>query len=145
MSSSFTCGTSYFYVSNRRFFALVSLAIEVAQGVAASDADQAYIAKLKEFDDGSFPGIDLDLGKFFTELAERKFWSEIFLRLAWEFYDRQRGNHDPQGRHIIPVIAECYTISRMLEQLVKETDRDWWALPAPADDRPGPFRLKCLP
>lgn len=145
MSSNFTCGTSYFYVSNRRFFALISLAIEVAQGVACSDAELAYVAKLKKFDEDSFPGIGIDLDQFFVDLAERKFWSEVFLRLAWEFYDRQRGNHGQQGRHIIPVIAECYTISRMLQQLVNQTEQDWLPLPAPEDDRPGPFRFKCLP
>jgi hypothetical protein len=145
MSSSFDCGTSYFYVSNRRFFALISLAIEVAQGVASTTAEHTYIAKLKKFDEESFPGIGLDLDEFFTELDERKFWSEVFLRLAWEFYDRQRGNHDHQGRHIIPVIAQCFTICRMLEQLVNQTESGWTPLPAPEDDRPGPFRFKGLP
>ena len=145
MSGSFECGSSYFYVSNVRFRTYVEYAIEVGGRLAQTDAEQSFVAKLREFEGSIWPGIGLDLEKFFVDIAERKFWSVAFLQLAGEFYERQRGDHSQQGRLIIPVIAECYTLSRMLCQLVNQTEPDWNPLPITDEHQPGPFRLKCLP
>ncbi len=143
MAGNFTSGGSYFYVSNSRFCGLIELAIEVGDHIALPP-QKTYVERLREFHGGIWPGIGLNLEEQFSELGERKFWSTVFATLAWDYFDRSRGDQSQRGWQVA-MIAQCYTLSCMLTQLVNQVEHPWEPNPQPVDDRPGPFRFKSLP
>ena len=133
MSSSFACGSQYFYLSNRRAFVFIEAAIELASELAESDQQKQFTAKFDSWWKAeSYPGIDISLEKLFPTVDEQKFWAQVFECLGWRVYQRRWGNQENETWQV-GFISHCHLISLMLNSLVWQVDRHWYPTPADFD------------
>ena len=142
MAGAFMCGKSYVYLSNNRVSALVEGAIEVAQDIAVTETEKDSLARLKNWWDEAWNGIDIDLAERFHTTEEFKLWAQAFESLGWRVFQRKWGNQADETWQV-GFIASCHVISRMLTELVWKEDRMWF--PAKGDIegiRPDPMRIQ---
>ncbi len=132
MASNITIDEQFLWVSNARLFGLVELASEVGADLANTEEERAYVARLSEFGQSAFPGIELDLAARFPTTAERKWWARVFHVVARRVYLRALGNQADQTWQP-SMIGDAYVIARMLTHAVQVTELAWH----PSTDEPG--------
>jgi hypothetical protein len=117
------------YVANRRLSTLVEFALQVG---AERPSGSEFVAKLQQFWDEAFPGINFDLKERFPTLEEQKFWATCFFDLGQRIFLRQIGNQDADTWQA-SAITDAHTIARELFSQVQAADPDWWprSLPPP--------------
>ena len=120
----FLADQSAFWVSNKRLSTLLEFGIQVAsEGVLAAD-EPKWLEKLRQFNDTSWPGIDLDLDGRFPSIEEKKFWARIYSNVARRIFLRQLGNHEMTFWQS-SAIGDAYLISRILTHAVQQVEAGW--------------------
>lgn len=145
MSSSIALGEQFLWVSNRRLSTLVSFACDVGRELATAEPETAFVSRLQEFSDTSYPGIDFDIDEVFASLPEKKWWAGFFHRVAHRIYRDRLGNQDDQTWQP-SAIGDAYVVARMLTRAVQEVEGGW----SPSIDEPadaaaytsGPIRVR---
>lgn len=110
------------YVANRRLDTLIEFALQVG---AERGIGSEFIARLRQFQDEAFPGINFDLKGRFPTLDEQKFWATCFFDVGQRIFLRQLGNQDIDSWQA-GAITDAHTIARELLSQVQAADPDWW-------------------
>jgi hypothetical protein len=110
------------YVSNARLSTLIEFALQVA---AKQGTGMESVAKLRQFWDEAFPGINFDLKERFPTLEEQKFWATCFFDVGQRIFLRELGNQDVETWQV-SAITDAHTIARELLSQVQAVDPDWW-------------------
>ncbi len=113
MSSCISGSGKLFFVSNQRLNTLIAFVLQVAATKSGNPEETSWISKLKQFDDGSYPGIDLNLDVMFPSLAEKKFWSECFHEVSDGILSKRLGNHAVNNWQA-SAICDSENIARLL-------------------------------
>ena len=124
MSSAFRYHDQFFYVSNRMFFRLIDLGLEVGTKVATNDAEKTFVTGLRQKNATFFPGYDLAIETEFPSLDERKFWARVYFDVAYLIFRREIGQHDATfWQH--STIGNAYLLARMITRSVQEEELAW--------------------
>lgn len=125
MSSAICYKDQFCYVSNKRFDALVSFAIEVGENEAKNDEEVGYVETLKYKRNNEFwNGYDLYIEKDFSATNERKFWARCLFNVAHLIFNRKFGNNDISFWQA-SAIGDAYIFARMLTRSVQEEELGW--------------------
>jgi hypothetical protein len=124
VSSAITLGEQFIYVANRRLSALIGLACEVGGELARDDAENDLVARLREFDETAYPGIDFHLDEVFSTSSEKKWWARVFHLVARRVF--LRGLEDQAIVTWQPsLIGDAYVVARMLTHAVQQVEPGW--------------------
>jgi hypothetical protein len=127
MTTFIIMGDQQLVVSNRRFFAHISFAQEVAVELAETDQQKCFVSDFKRWwDTEFFNGFDFDLDHVFPSIDQKKFWAICFQELAHRIYRREIGNQDDQTWQPT-AIGDAYMTSRMLVDAVSKEINEPWA------------------
>jgi hypothetical protein len=110
------------YVSNARLSTLIEFALQVA---AEQGTGIELVAKLRQFWNEAFPGINFDLKERFPTLEEQKFWATCFFEVGQRIFLRRLGNQAVESWQA-SAITDAHTIARELLSQVQAADPDWW-------------------
>ena len=124
MSGQISLGSQNFWVSNARLSSLIESALEVAAQRAASASEQQYVASLIECQNGSWPGIDMDLAERFPTVDEKKFWAAVIYDVDRLVFLRKLGNQKVTFWQS-SFICDAGSIARMLTLAVQEIELAW--------------------
>jgi hypothetical protein len=123
-ASAFRYHDQFFYVSNRMFFRLIELGLDVGQKVAGTDEGKAYVSGLRERSASFYPGYDLVVEREFQSREERKFWARVYFDLVYLIFRREIGQHDVTfWQH--STIGDAYLLARMITRSVQEEEVAW--------------------
>ena len=112
-------------LNNMLFSRLVDFAIEVAERSAISD-EHPYLDKMKQMRDHEFwPGRGIEIVRDFPHVAERMFWSRVFLDLSRAIFDRQVGEHSHKFWQA-QTIHLAYDAGMVFLEAVREDAPEWF-------------------
>jgi hypothetical protein len=120
MASAFRYHDQFFYVSNRMFFRLIELGLDVGH----TDEEKAYVSGLRERNASFYPGYDLVIEREFQSREERKFWALVFFDLAYLIFRREIGQHDVTFWQY-STVGDAYLLARMITRSVQEEKAAW--------------------
>jgi hypothetical protein len=105
---------------------MIHLGIEFAE-LTALPEERPFVERMKRLDaECFFPGRGVEISEDFKEIAERKFWSRIFLDAARAIFDRRIGIQEYSFWQA-QAIHQSYSIGLLFEHSVREADSQWYA------------------
>ncbi|KIQ35242.1 hypothetical protein RT97_04780 [Variovorax paradoxus] len=67
------------YLSHQRSAALLDLAVEVGNSMAANAEEFEFVVRLVGNSSDMYPGLDLAIGDCFPATTQQHFWTAVFL------------------------------------------------------------------
>ncbi|MEM8505555.1 MAG: hypothetical protein AAF716_20680, partial [Cyanobacteria bacterium P01_D01_bin.1] len=126
MASDISIDDQYLWVANRRLSMLVDFALEIADQLAKSDTELAYVAELRNWDKTEHcNGCGFSLDERFPTVEHKKFWARVFFDTARAVFDRKLGNQDIAFWQC-STIGDCYVVGRMLCYGVRRDSGSSW-------------------
>ena len=123
VSSSIEFENQRLWLSNLAFDRIWEFVIDVAEQTARDTEEREFVAKLKTQVQTFWPGVSIDVGESFPDIAEKKFLARCFADLARWIFLRRIGNQTLDCWQS-GVIYEAHTIARLfIESVRKEEPR----------------------
>ncbi len=118
MAGSFSTQDQHFFVSNKRFCALLEWAIEAAPRINDKKGKD-YILKMQQnYQDIYSPCTDIDLSSELNK-DEQVFWAKVFQVVGHQLFNRTLGSTESENWRP-GAIADAVSVSRMLQKLSRE-------------------------
>lgn len=115
MAGSFFAQDQHYFVSNKRFCALIEWAMDAASGINDVKKNE-YISKMQQgYQELYAPCSDIDLEGELSK-DEKIFWFKVFQVVAHQIFMRTIGSAESDGWRP-SAIADVVSISRMLQKL----------------------------
>ena len=124
MASAFKYHDQFFYVSNRRFSALITFGLQVGAKSASTETERSYVSGLRKRREAFYPGYDLGIESEFSSREERKFWARVFFDLAYLIFRKEVGKQDTAFWQY-SAVGDAYLLARMITRSVQEEEQAW--------------------